>query len=133
MSDNAEPDHPLEPVAPDGIDSKALLAKARRVVRRLGHEVVEKVLVAYYVMRDDATPARAKATLAGALAYFLLPTDAIADVLPAVGLTDDAMAIAMALAAVATSVRPRHLDRARQTLAGWGFGAGEISGSDESR
>lgn len=115
-------DQALPTADPGQIDDRALLTKARRVVRRLGSEVVEKVLVGYYVMRDDATPRRARLTLAGALAYFLLPTDAVADLLPAVGFTDDAMAIAMALAAVATSIRPRHLEAARATMSGWGLG-----------
>lgn len=106
---------------PEQIDDRALLGKARGVIRRLGVEVVEKVLVGYYVMRDDATPRRARLTLAGALAYFLLPADAVADVLPAIGFTDDALAIATALAAVATSIRPRHLEQARATLQGWGL------------
>lgn len=106
---------------PAKIDDRALLSKARGVVRRLGVDVVEKVLVGYYVMRDDATPRRARLTLAGALAYFLLPADAVADVLPAVGFTDDGLAIAMALAAVATSIRQRHLEQARTTLQGWGL------------
>lgn len=112
---------PLPTADPAQIDDRALMAKARRVVRRLGAEVIEKVLIGYYVMRDDATPRRARLTLAGALAYFLLPTDAVADLLPAIGFTDDAMAIAMALAAVATSIRPRHRDLARATMQGWGL------------
>lgn len=106
---------------PDSIDSRRFLAKARRLVGRLGQEIAEKLLVAYYVMRDDATPAKAKATLAGALAYFLLPLDAAADVLPGIGLTDDAVAIALALAAVATSIRHRHVEMARETMRGWGL------------
>ena len=114
-------DEQVPAAVPEQIDERALLAKAKRVLRRVGREVVEKVLVAYYVMRDDATPRRARLTLAGALAYFLLPADAVADVLPAIGFTDDAIAIAMALAAVATSIRPRHLEQARATLQGWGL------------
>ena len=113
----------LERLDPRQVDSRAVLAKSQRLLSRLGREAVEKVLVAYYVMRDDATPAKAKATLAGALAYFLLPTDAIADLLPGIGLTDDAMAITMALAAVATSIRRRHVEQARQTLVSWGLRA----------
>lgn len=115
---------------PEEIDDRALMGKARRVVRRLGVDVVEKLLVGYYVMRDDATPRRARLTLAGALAYFLLPADAVADLLPAVGFTDDALAIAMALGAVATSIRPRHLEQARATLRGWGLRPAAVTGPE---
>lgn len=109
----------LEPADPDAIDGQAVLGRAKRVFGRVGREVVEKVLVAYYVMRDEATPTKARTVLAGALAYFLLPADAVADVLPAVGFTDDALAIALALAAVAASIRPRHLEQARTTMRTW--------------
>lgn len=40
------------------------------------------------------------ATLVAALAYFVLPADVIPDILPAVGFTDDAAVLAMAVAAV---------------------------------
>ena len=118
-----EPDDAAEAGAgdPEAIDDRAVLGRARRAAGRVGREVVEKVLVAFYVMRDDATPTKARTILAGALAYFLLPTDAVADVLPAVGFTDDGVAIALALAAVAASIRPRHLARARETMATWGL------------
>ncbi len=111
----------VTPADPSSIDDRRLLARARRVLGRLGQEAVEKLLVAYFVMRDDATPAKAKATLAGALAYFLLPMDAVADLLPGIGFTDDSLAIALALAAVTTSIRHRHFEQARAAMAGWGM------------
>jgi len=57
-----------------------------------------------------------KATLVGAVAYFVLPLDAIPDVLPALGFTDDAAVLFAAVKLVAGHIRPEHRDAARDTL-----------------
>ena len=58
-----------------------------------------------------------KATLLGALAYFVLPLDAIPDVLPVIGFTDDAAVLATAIKLVASHIRPAHREAARNALA----------------
>lgn len=62
--------------------------KARRVAARL--PFAEDLAAAYYCAFDRATPVQVKAALVGALAYFVLPLDAIPDMLPGVGFTDAA-------------------------------------------
>ena len=47
----------------------------------------------------------AKATIVGALGYFITPLDAIVDLTPVVGYADDLGVLALAIAAVATYVR----------------------------
>jgi uncharacterized membrane protein YkvA (DUF1232 family) len=46
--------------------------------------------------------------LIGALAYFVVPFDGIADFLPLLGFTDDAAVIAAAIAQVAGSISEEH-------------------------
>src|ERR1043166_4321948 len=67
-------------------------------LRRVGASVpfAEDLLAAYYCAFDRDTPLQVKAALLGALAYFVLPFDAVPDVLPMVGFTDDAAARARA-------------------------------------
>jgi uncharacterized membrane protein YkvA (DUF1232 family) len=77
----------------------------------------EDLLAAYYCAFDRATPVQVKAALGGALAYFVLPLDAVPDVLPAVGFTDDAAVLLTALCMVAGHVRPEHRAAARVALA----------------
>ena len=98
---------------------------------RLGKTLVEKVLIAYYVAIDPSTPAWAQASLIGALAYVGFPLDAIPDVIPVVGFTDDASILALALAGVVTSIRLRHVRSARGTMRHWGFKVQDVNGSDE--
>jgi uncharacterized membrane protein YkvA (DUF1232 family) len=86
-------------------------AKAKRYLRRLplAHETVAM----YFCLLDPATPVWVKATAAAALAYFVLPLDAMPDILPVVGLSDDASVLAAALAAVAAHITEEHRTKAR--------------------
>ncbi len=79
-------------------------------VKRLGAALpfVEDLLAAYYCAFDRDTPLPVKAALLGALAYFVLPFDAIPDVLPMIGFTDDAAVLATAIRLVAGSITPAH-------------------------
>jgi uncharacterized membrane protein YkvA (DUF1232 family) len=58
-----------------------------------------------------------KASLVGALAYFVLPFDAMPDVFPLLGFTDDAAVLLTALRMVGAHMRPEHRDAARAALA----------------
>jgi uncharacterized membrane protein YkvA (DUF1232 family) len=89
--------------------------KARRVAARL--PFAEDLLAAYYCAFDGATPVQVKAALVAALAYFVLPLDAVPDVLPGVGFTDDAAVLLTALRMVAGHLRPEHHAAARVALA----------------
>ena len=87
-------------------------------IRRNLHRVpfAEDALAAYYCAADRRTPGYAKAILAGAVGYFVMPIDAIPDVIVGLGFTDDASVVALALATLARHIRPEHRDRARETL-----------------
>jgi uncharacterized membrane protein YkvA (DUF1232 family) len=77
----------------------------------------EDLLAAYYCAFDRATPLQVKATLLAAIAYFVLPLDAIPDVLPVLGFTDDAAVLATAIKLVSAHILPAHRDAARIKLA----------------
>lgn len=88
-------------------------------VRRFGAKLpfVEDLLAAYYCAFDRDTPLQVKAALVGALAYFVLPFDAIPDMLPVIGFTDDAAVLATAIRLVATHITPAHRAAARAVVA----------------
>jgi len=52
-----------------------------------------------------------------ALAYFVLPLDALPDILPAIGFTDDAAVFAALMAILGRTLKPRHKEAARAFLA----------------
>lgn len=74
------------------------------------------LLAAWYAARDPATPSRVRWILYGALAYFLLPVDAVPDILAGLGFTDDAAVLIAALKSVAGSISERHREMAQATL-----------------
>lgn len=76
----------------------------------------EDLLAAYYCAFDRTTPLAVKATLVGAIAYFVLPIDAIPDVMPILGFTDDAAVLTTALRLVASHVTPEHRTLAQEKL-----------------
>ena len=79
--------------------------------------VCEELVAAYYCAMDGATPLRVRATLFGALAYFILPLDGVPDVIAGLGFTDDAAVIAIAIKMVASHMQPKHREQARRALA----------------
>ena len=91
------------------------MARLKRVAKRI--PFAEDLLAAWFCARDPATPRRVRMTLLAALGYFVLPLDAIPDIMPLLGFTDDAAVIAAAIAAVAGSITIEHRERARQALA----------------
>jgi uncharacterized membrane protein YkvA (DUF1232 family) len=86
----------------------------RRTAARI--PFADQLLSVWFAARDPQTPAPAKGLMLGALAYFVLPTDAIPDVFAGIGFTDDAAVIAALLATLGAHVRRRHRDAAQETL-----------------
>jgi uncharacterized membrane protein YkvA (DUF1232 family) len=93
--------------------------KVKKYARTAGSEVIEKVLILYYTMQDSATPMWAKGIITGALAYFIMPIDAISDLLPGVGYTDDLGVIAAAFATVLAEIKPKHIEAAKEKMKQW--------------
>ncbi len=93
--------------------------KLQRYARVAGREVVEKALLLFYAMQEEQAPSWAKATIAGALGYFIVPLDAIVDLTPAVGYADDLGVLALAIAAVATYINDDVRARASARLDQW--------------
>ena len=88
--------------------------KLLRVAGRI--PFAEDAAAAYFCAVDPATPAKVKATLFAALAYFVMPFDLIPDFLAGIGFTDDAAVIALALSMVAGQIKDSHRARARAAL-----------------
>lgn len=76
----------------------------------------EELAAAYFCAVDPATPKHVKAILLAALAYFVLPTDAIPDFIAGFGFTDDAAVLAGAIGLVSKHMMPQHRRQARAAL-----------------
>jgi uncharacterized membrane protein YkvA (DUF1232 family) len=76
-----------------------------------------EALAVWFCARDDETPTAAKGMMLAALAYFVLPTDAVPDFIAGLGYTDDAAVFAAMLGLVGRHLKPRHRDAARAAIA----------------
>ena len=109
-------------------DNVANAASDERVVRRGFWSKVkrtaaqlpfaEDLLAAYYCAFDRETPFQVRAVLLGALAYFVMPFDAVPDLLPMLGFADDAAVLAAAVKLVSDAILPEHREAARRKIAG---------------
>jgi|SRR5262245_12986387 len=88
--------------------------KARRTLGKV--PFTEDAVAAFYCATDAATPVRVRAILFGALAYFVMPFDAIPDFFLGLGFTDDAAVLIAAFAASAAHITESHRERARVWL-----------------
>jgi uncharacterized membrane protein YkvA (DUF1232 family) len=102
--------------------------KLKKFAAQAGKEVVERALTLYYAAQRPETPLWAKAVIYSALAYFILPTDAIPDLAPIAGFTDDLGALTAALTAVALCITPEVKQEAKQKVQDW-FGSDDAIGS----
>ena len=126
MTAKAKPATPEEALDP----SRALVPSVQRVnearvrdgfwpkIRRTAARIpfAGQALSVWYAARDPETPAAAKGIMLGALAYFVLPVDAIPDIFAGIGFTDDAAVIAALLATLGANVKRRHRELADQAL-----------------
>ncbi|WP_245587006.1 MULTISPECIES: YkvA family protein [Pelistega] len=95
------------------------MGQLSKLAKRLGEPLLEKALYLYYGLKNPSTPKWARKVIYGALAYLVLPVDAIPDLLPGVGFTDDLSVIAAALATVSYYITPEVKAQAKEKMAKW--------------
>ncbi len=93
--------------------------KLKQYAQTAGREVIERALQLYYALQDPATPVWAKTVIIGALGYFISIVDAIPDLTPLVGYTDDLGVLAAAVATLAANITEDHKNRARDKMHEW--------------
>ncbi len=88
--------------------------KLKRVLARV--PFAEDAVASWYCAFDPQTPLKVRGMLLAALAYFVLPFDALPDMVLGLGFTDDLTVLMTAVALVGTHLRPEHRRQARQAL-----------------
>lgn len=97
-------------------------SKVKSFATAAGRDVIHKSFCLYFAFNDPETPMWAKTVIAGALGYFILPVDAIPDLIPAVGYADDLGALSAAVITVTAQINTEHRQQADQRMSEW-FGA----------
>lgn len=89
-------------------------------VRKFAGQVpfLPDALALWWCAKDPETPTAAKGMMWAALAYFVLPTDVLPDVLVGIGFTDDAAVIAAVVSVAAKHLKPKHKAAAEAFIRG---------------
>jgi uncharacterized membrane protein YkvA (DUF1232 family) len=98
---------------------KSLFDKIMKFAQKAGINVIYYVLLLFYTLQKKETPTWAKATIIGALGYFIVPIDAIPDLAPVIGYSDDLGALALAIANVAMYIDDEVKQKAKSKLKDW--------------
>jgi uncharacterized membrane protein YkvA (DUF1232 family) len=107
-------------VAPDGDKQRSEQVRRKfwttlkRAIRYIPFS--DDLVAAYFCALDPATPHRVRAVLLGALAYFILPFDAVPDLLAGIGFSDDVTVLVAAIAMVRSHITPAHREAARRAI-----------------
>ena len=96
-----------------------LRRKIAGCARKAGIKVINMVLILYYVATDPHTSLKDKATIYGALGYFILPFDFLPDSIPLLGFSDDLSALVWAIATISHNITPEIKQRAKEQLGRW--------------
>ncbi|MEN8115756.1 MAG: YkvA family protein [Bacteroidota bacterium] len=98
---------------------KKLWEKVKKYSKEAGTKVVYAVLLLYFSMQDKSVSLKSKLGITAALGYFILPTDAIFDLTPVIGFSDDLGVLLFALSQIAGNITPEVKQKAREKLEHW--------------
>ena len=98
---------------------KKLWQKLSTFAKALGVKMTYTALLLYYAYRRKETPRWAKKIVLGALGYLIAPIDAIPDIAPIVGYTDDLGVLSFGLVAISAYVNQEVKGKAKAKLSKW--------------
>ena len=88
----------------DHYSDEKFIKKAKNGGKGLGFKALSAATTLYAALKSDQMSRSNKLIILGALGYFIFPFDIVADILPLVGLSDDAFIIIAALTKVYSSI-----------------------------
>jgi len=100
-------------------DGATFMKAAKSYLRSSGMQVVYAVLLLYFAYNKPGTPSWAKRIILGAFAYVLAPMDAIPDLSPFLGFTDDLGVLMFGIVSVAGHIDTSVKVEARDKLQDW--------------
>lgn len=96
-----------------------LWRRMKHYSKMAGIKTVYTVLLLYYAFRRKETPSWAKNIIIGTLGYLLSPIDAIPDLTPLIGYTDDVGVLTFGLVTIAAYVNEEVRQKAKKNLHKW--------------
>jgi uncharacterized membrane protein YkvA (DUF1232 family) len=96
---------------------KSFFRKVKRFALRVGKAGIGLALTLFYTAMDSDTPKWAKTIILASLGYLILPIDAIPDIIPGLGFSDDLSALLAAFSSIAVHIKEEHKLKAKEKLA----------------
>ncbi len=90
-----------------------------KYARRIGVKTVYSALLLFYAYRRKETPAWAKNIVLGTLGYLISPFDAIPDLSPIIGYTDDIGILSFGVVTIAAYINDEVRTNAKNRLKQW--------------
>lgn len=97
----------------------SLWQKIGKFAKLAGTKVVYAALLLYFVLKDKNVPLKTKVIITAALGYFIFSADAIPDLAPLVGFTDDFGVLMFALSQISGNLTPEIKQKAKVKLSSW--------------
>ncbi len=98
------------------INLKKVTTYAKKLFTKTSSKGLYMILLMYYAYRNERVPAWAKRIILGAIAYVVSPIDAIPDLTPFIGMTDDIAVLSAGLVTIASYVDDGVRSKARIKL-----------------
>jgi len=95
-------------------NNENFLDKIRKTISTI--PFAEEALSLYFTLLDEETSLWAEGIIAGALGYFIFPFDAIPDIIPIAGYTDDAAVLFAAINSLSDFIKEEHHNKAKEFL-----------------
>lgn len=105
-------------------------SKIKKMFSVASQKALYSALLLYYAFQQKETPLWAKNIILGTLGYLISPIDAIPDLTPILGYTDDLGVLAFGLVTVAAFVGEEARENAREKMKSW-FGELDMEGLAE--
>ena len=103
----------------DFFSENSLLGKIKNYFQQAGIKVVYSALLLYYAFTRKETPVWAKNIILGILGYFIAPIDALPDLTPLIGYTDDLGVLSFGLVTLACYINKEVRGKAKGKLKDW--------------
>lgn len=100
-------------------DEIQLLNKLKVVGKKIGAQVILYVIIMVMLLSDSKIPVKVRVVFMAALGYLILPTDMVADLIPAIGFTDDIAFLTYAISNAQEYITPDVINRAKEKLGKW--------------
>lgn len=100
-------------------NEKNFFDKLKKGLKVVGVKGVYMLLLLYNTLQRKDIPPKEKSIIIGALGYFILPLDALPDITPIVGYSDDIFALGMAILKVMPYIDDEMKEKSREQIIKW--------------